>query len=384
LIALNYVPSLAGPSWNFDRRAVRLDARILTKIAKVGKHLLRVALVAALLFACARDWPESALRVEIESLPDFNYLAAADGLRIENRYSEALLVVETGYLYAPAAMQPQLLDEHAQIEAERDSLLRRVREVGYGALTGQGSSNEALAGAVASDLLVVGDFRDLTIQGLHAVRGEATDDTIMALSAAGIGFTFAPEVDWGVALLKFARRASALTDNFARSIARLARRALQMHSKDELMQVGNDVAELSRNAKPAAAIGILRHVDDPEMLHRAAWFSGEPGGALTLWLGEDKALQWLKTADAGSDHWLLRAGRKGRAGIDLLAANGSVFAQPHFLLGLLKGFYKGNVPALLEGWIAEYAEAIIGVICGWLLYELVLLIAAVAPARKRA
>ncbi|MDB5988057.1 MAG: hypothetical protein JWR16_3110 [Nevskia sp.] len=354
-----------------------------TRIIRIAIAVLRAALVAVLLFLCLRQWPAIALRGEMEALPDFNYLAAADGLRVQNRYAEALLVVETGFVNAPPEAQPALQAEHAQIESERDNLLRRVREVGYGALTGQGSSNEALAGAVAADLLVVGDVRDLAIQGARALRGEDTDEVIVALSAAGIALTLAPEVDWSVALLKFARRAGALTETFAKSLAKLARRAVSTRNSDALVQVGDDLAQLARSAKPAGAIGILRHIDDPETLHRAARFSGRPGGAFTLWIGEDSSVEWLKNADRSGEDWLLRAGRKGRAGIELLARNGSLLVRPHPLLGLLKGIYKGNVPAVLERIFAERADAIAGLVAGWLFYELGLLLAIVAADSRR-
>ncbi len=337
--------------------------------------LVRVAVAGGVTFLCLQQWPQIALRGEMEALPDFDYLAAADSLRVQNRYAEALLVVETGYLNAPMQVQPQLQAEHAQIEAERDNLLRRVREVGYGALTGQGSSNEALAGALAADLLVVGDVRDLAIQSAKALRGEDTDEVIVALSAAGIALTLAPEVDWSIALLKFARRAGALGETFAKSLAKLARRAVSTHSGNELIQVGDDVAQLSRAAKPAGAIGILRHIDDTETLHQAALFAGRPGGAFSLWLGEDAAVSWLKTADVGGEDWLLRASRKGRAGIDLLARSGAVLTRAHPLLGLLKGFYKGNLPLALTRLFADRADAIAGIVAGWLLFELVALCA---------
>lgn len=341
-----------------------------TRLTSLAASALRLALAAAALFVCLRQWPAVLVESELDALPDFNYLAAADSLRTQGRYGEALLVIETGYTQAPPDAQAPLHAEHDRIESERDDVVRRLREVGYGALTGRGDSVEAFTGAIAADMLVVGDVRDLLIQAARKLRGEEVDELLAALSGVGVMLTLAPEVDWSVAVLKFARRAGAVTDSFAKDLVKLARRAMDERKAGGFGQAASDFAELARDARPAGAVAILRHVDDAGTLHRAAEVAGRPGGAFALWVGEDAATGWLKAADRGGEDWLLRAGRKGRAGIELLADNSRVLLRPHPLLGVLKGVYKGNIPALLARALSTHAAALSGLIAAWFLYEL--------------
>src|SRR5207253_4444095 len=105
----------------------------------------------------------------------------------------------------------ELLTEETAIRNEQESLLRKGKELLRGALVGEGNSLESLIGAVAADMFVVGDVRDLVIQGGRlAVDGES-DELILALSAVGVLTTVMPEVDWIAAFLKVAKKAGSLS-----------------------------------------------------------------------------------------------------------------------------------------------------------------------------
>ncbi|HUS24493.1 MAG TPA: hypothetical protein VM369_06055, partial [Candidatus Binatia bacterium] len=82
----------------------------------------------------------------------------------------------------------------------------------------------------------------------------------------------------------------------------------------------------------------------------------------------------LQQADAGA--LLVAAGRKGRAGIELVARESAVLLRAHPLLGLAKGIYKGNVPALIGAALQRWSLPLLGLAAGWLLYEACLLSAA--------
>jgi hypothetical protein len=51
-----------------------------------------------------------------------------------------------------------------------------------------------------------------------------------------------------------------------------------------------------------------------------------------------------------------------------------VMFRAHPLLGLIKGFYKGTIPALFLDLFWRYSEAILGFALGWLGFELLLLL----------
>ncbi len=339
----------------------------------IGLCALRLLMAALLSWACLEHWPSLSANAELDALADYDPLAGAEAERAAGHFSEALMIIDAGLETSDAEQRPALLAAQAQIIAERDAVLRRLTEAGRGALTGQGDSTEALAGAVAADLLVIGDVRDLLIQGAKALRGEDSDEVIVVLSTLGLATTIAPGADVGVALMKFARRAGALSEAFAKTLLRLGRRAFETGKSDELLAVAGDVSRLSERARPAAALRILRPIDDPQMLNRVANLAERPGGTLALWLSPARSTAWLKASseagEAVGERWLLKAARKGEAGIEFLGRRGADLLRPHPLLGLIKAFWSGHLPALLSNLLDEQAALMTGAVLAWLLFE---------------
>lgn len=167
----------------------------------------------------------------------------------------------------------------------------------------------------------------------------------------------------------------AMTETFARNLLDVIRRAVKNENADEVLAISGDMAALSKQARPAGALTILKNIDDPAELRLAARFAGKPGGTFALWLGGKQTLAWLKLGGKRSEDLLLQASRKGRAGLDYLARNADLLLKPHPLLGLVKGLYKGNIPDLLIELMQRYAQIVLGLAAGWLLYEFLLLLA---------
>lgn len=355
----------------------------MTRLPGVLASLLRIGVAAAVLGWCWQDWPSIQARAEFEALPAFDYWKEADTLLNQERFSEALLVVDAGLEAVPEQQKP-LQELRGAILQEQGRWLHRFQQVGRGAFTGTGDSLEALGGAVVADLFVFGDVRDLVVQAGRRLRGEETDPVIVGLSAGGILLTVNPAVDFGGALLKFARRIGGMTDTFARSLLDAMKRAVSRNNADEVLRIADDLAGLARQSRPAVALAILKHVDEPAELARARRFAGQPGGAFTLWLGGKQALRGI-AAGADGEALMLKAARRGRAGFDYLARHGSVMFRPHPLLGLLKGLYKGNVPDLLAALARRYSEIVLGLAAGWAAFEILLLLGRLsAPAPRPA
>jgi hypothetical protein len=342
------------------------------KAAAVLGSVVRLALAAGLVWLCWQDQPAINARHGFEALPPFDYWKEADTLLNQERFSEALLVVDEGLVAVPEHQKP-LTELRAAIVQEQGRWMYRFQQLGRGALSGTGDNLESLTGAVVADLFVFGDVRDLVVQAGRKLKGEETDPIIIGLSAGGILLTVSPAVDLGGALLKFARRMGSMSASFARHLGDALKRAVATRNADEVAAIADDLAALSKQTRPAVALAILKHVDDPAELRLARRFAEKPGGAFTLWLGQRQVLTWLKVS-AGNEDLMLKAARRGRAGFKYLADHGTLMFKPHPLLGLLKGLYKGNVPALLVALMRQYADVILGLAAGWAAYEVALLL----------
>ena len=318
---------------------------MIAYLSRVLASLVRVAAAAGLVWVCWQDRPA------IQARDDF----------------EALLLVDEGLAKDPA--NNRLLIMKQGLELERKDWMRQIALGGRGAVTGRGSQTAELAGAIIADLFVFGDIRDLVIETGTWLKGGDADDMIVALSAGGVLLTLAPEVDLGAAVLKTARKMGALSDTLARAVADAARKAYRTRKTDPLKEITDDVSGLATRAKPAGAVFILKHVDDPAMLHRVARFSETPDGLHALLIDPKTTLRWLNSGWTHAETWLLKAASRGKPGLEYLAKNSSIMFRAHPLLGLAKGLYKGNVPALLLDLGHRYSLLLLGFAWGWLLYE---------------
>lgn len=291
-------------------------------------------------------------RMTLSQLPDFDYVAEVEALRLQGRYGEAELLANAA-LESSEANRDAIRTKLAQVIDERNSVVRRAIDFGKGAVTGRGESLESLIGAIGTDFLVIGDVRDLVIEGGRYVIDGETDELVVLLSVAGVVTTVAPEIDWVPSVLKSARKAGYLGQKLASELSTLIRSKRAEELRDVFVQFG----KLSQSTSPGSAIRILRHVDSTEDLSVFARFvgRGKAAGAALHVTGASGA-SFLKSVDPNDAQAFARAaevveqaGKKGSAGASFLKSSAARrLLRPHPLLGVSKGFIKGNAAQLIE------------------------------------
>ncbi len=369
----------------------------LIRAWKARWNAARWVIAAFLLWTALIDTGARLARLELAALPDYDAAAEIARLRGEARFGEAIVLADAAIghaeaSHAPAEKTDRLRRERELTIAEQTSVLRRAKDVGLGALTGGAGvepgrmSIEMLVGAIATDMLVVGDVRDLIIQGYdYAVDGKA-DPVIVALSAIGIATTLAPEVDWAPALLKIARKVGAVGEHLGGFIVKTAK-AGKVRDLKPLLE---DSAALARRSSPGTAVRLLRLADSPDDVARMTRFLERQGaaGAAALHATGEAGAATLRVADelriAGKiddaallESVIVRAGSKGTAGATWLKRGGyAALVRPHPLVGALKGVYKGTAGALVQKTMESFdAKAwwIVPLIAGWAIVESALL-----------
>lgn len=316
---------------------------------------LRLTLAGSLLAALVFDNPARLARVQFESLPAMDYLGEARELRAQNRLAEALLVAESGLQETTGDEHAALVAEQQALRDEQASLLRRGNALLRGALVGEGDSLESLIGAVAADMLVVGDVRDLVIQGGKLAVDGDSDELILGLSTAGLLTTAMPEVDWIAAFLKVAKKAGALSKNMVVALVRVIRKAGDTRDYTELRRLFGHFKTLVDKSTPAGAIRILRHIDDPQEVAAVAGFlNRQPVGGFVLHVAGREGVDLIKTGSKEAEAALVIAAKKGNPGIAWLRSGGARLLRPHLIIGLLKGVYKGTLPQALAKLARSY------------------------------
>jgi hypothetical protein len=317
--------------------------------------LLRLGVAAGLLWILVADNPGRLARVQFGSLPTMDYLAEVRNLSGQRRYAEALMVAEAGVEQLSGDERAALLSEQKHVQEEQASVLRKGKELMRGALVGEGDSLEALIGAVAADMFVVGDVRDLVIQGGRLAVDGQTDELILALSAVGVLTTVMPEIDWIAAFLKVAKKAGALSKRMIESLVRIVRRANDTRDYAELKRVFGYFQVLIEKSTPAGALRLLRHVDDPKEVALVADFlKRQPAGGFALHVAGKDGVDIVKASVRESEEILVMAARKGDPGIAWLRSGGQRLLRPHLIVGALKGLQKGNIQQVITRVASEY------------------------------
>jgi hypothetical protein len=349
--------------------------------------VLRWCVAGFVLWAAAADAGARAERAALAAMPDFDAAGEVAKLREAGRYGEAVTLAD-GVLAGGASGAARIRAERERAVAEQGSFVRRAKDVGLGALTGGAGvepgrlSVEMLVGAIGTDMLVVGDVRDLAIQGWRWMEGEEADPVIVALSAIGIATTLAPEIDWAPSVLKVARKLGTIGEKLGAFIVRAARG----RRYGELEKLLSDAAEISKCSSPGNAVRLLRLAEGPEDVARIARFFGREGkqGAAALHVTGDAGAGALRAADelravgrveeaARLEGLVVKAAGKGERGAEWLRAGKyRALVRVHPLVGVLKGVYKGHASALVQRaleMMGAHALWVVPLVVGWFVLE---------------
>lgn len=318
----------------------------LLRLWRVKWGFVRLLIAAALVWIVAIDTPARLARLTLASLPDFDYVNEVRSLRLQGRFGEALVVAAAGRDVIDPGSRPALVAEEKVTREEQSSLFRKVKDAGLGAISGQGDSLESLVGAVAADFFVVGDLRDLMIQGGKELLDNDGDEVVLLLSVAGIVTTLGPEIDWVPSVLKVARKSGSMSVR----LSDFVKGAIKARDAEKLKPLLRNTKRIAERASPGGAARLLAHADDPaDVAWMASFVEREASGAFALRVSGKAGVHVAKEAGAAGERLVVAAARKGRAGVRFLESPAArALLRPHPILGILKGFWKGNAARLVE------------------------------------
>lgn len=273
----------------------------------------------------------------LEALDPYPYCQEAQLALDEARIPDAIELAE-------AADCPEQLSAATSRWNDLSAVFQRCVD---GVWTGRGEDGAGVTCAIASDLLVLGDVRDLTRQGAAWLRGDDTDTLLIALSTAGIVLTFAPQAGAGTSLLKGARRAGAVSEPLAKSVAKLA----QERAWRPLAALLTDAGRISVKLGPARATRLLRYAEDADELAALARFADQMSNPLL-------ALRWggKGLIRVGDDVLFREAIKRGPEGVQLAVQRGgkALLARKPVIIFAAKALYQ-NPEAVLGAILATVA-----------------------------
>lgn len=271
--------------------------------------------IAAALAALLLYWSGSELRDRFT--PDTLHLredlvARAQALVDEGRLAEARLLAEFVSAHPDLGDAARAAQLRAEIDARLSSFADRARRYFEGMASGEPRDVAGLLGSLTLDLFVLGDVRDLIVQGWKEFRNGDGDPLILVLSTAGLVTTLAPEVDWAPALMKAYIKTGAFTRRFLDEITGLARQTFKSGDFTKLAAVSADMGRAARKLGPGPLRGALAAVEDTQDLSRLARAAErDAAGAYTLAGVFGKGALRLLTPDAANLTAVLRLIKTG-------------------------------------------------------------------------
>ncbi|MBR7104184.1 MAG: hypothetical protein IKC65_04515 [Lentisphaeria bacterium] len=189
--------------------------RLYTRLAGGALILAGVLVLIVLLTAFYGNFER-----KLSRLPDYDYIPDIRALMKEKKFGEARVLCEDVLAgETPERASVEIL--RALCDEELGSLRQRLLRAGKAFVTGDpGSSIEEAGAAVAADMVMYGDLRDLFLQGYYKVTGRETDWFIAAAAAAGLASEIVDAVDWAPACLKALRRTAAVSDTLGKSLVK--------------------------------------------------------------------------------------------------------------------------------------------------------------------
>lgn len=295
---------------------------------------LFLALVFGSIFAlCTHQLYER--HIEESLILPVDLVRQAEWLASQERWAESQMLAEFVLAHPQAGDATRAGELAAQADEQIHSLLGNARRFAEGAITGEPSDTASLLGSLSLDLFVVGDVRDLLVQGWKEWRYDDGDTIILALSAVGLATTLAPQIDWAPALLKAFRRLGALSAAFARRLTAMSRRALRTGNVNPLTKVVDDFGTAAQHLGPGPLAGIMKHIDEPETL---------------------SSIATAAKVDAGGTYVLVSAyGSKGTKMIERSAGNVTPLVRSLKAGGRLTKFTHKALGALPSPWLAALA-----------------------------
>lgn len=321
----------------------------------------------------------------------------AQELVAEKRFAEAEDYLGYFMEFDYVKDNPQAVELYAQIESTRSSWSYNLKKIGEGLIKGKSDETIGNVTGAVSDFLVIGDIRDLSIEGVKYVKGEEVDEVLVALSTIGVvatgtqvasaagtavtGGAAAPTVSasttakTSIVMLKTARKLGKLPKWLLKGIKEAAVAVKESKSIAKLTDLFDDVYKL---AKTKGGLEILSKTTDAASLKRMANFADrfKDRSLMMIKLGGEKVFQAGKITQ--NDYAIKVATTYGEKGIALLNKVGaSKFMQslPKYK-GLAKVGWKHRASLALPNLFSKLFPT-------WVLYVLAIFGVAVWLPLKR-
>ena len=246
------------------------------------------------------------------------------------------------------------------IQTKRSSYSYKTGKFVEGIIKGGSDEEIGRASAIASDFLVIGDIRDLSIEGVHYANDEKVDNLIVALSSLGLLATATTIYSAGatapikisISLLKYGKRVNKIPSWFQSELIKYVKTAKETKSLDKINTLLEPIHKLYNKVGLNQTLHMLKISKNTKELTALANFGSRFGkkSQVLLQTTNNKAIKYAMAMPKVSKKNFLFAstyGERGLKGLSKLGEN-KFMKRVGFNSHFAKTAYKGNLNSLFN------------------------------------
>jgi len=228
--------------------------------------LARITLLILLLTMLSSSGSLILERIDDSIVLSENPLQLARELMYEGRMEEVIYLASFSREYLSA--DPEYSGAALENEASQtlDSPMFLIERFAAGALTGEARDTAGLLGSLTLDMLVIGDIRDLMVQGYKEFDSGQGDEVIMGLSTVGLLLTLAPELSWAPSLFKTFWRGNRVSEPFQKQITKGLTKARKTGDYSALKNMMSQFTDVIDGLGTGPAMSVFKRVESSEDL----------------------------------------------------------------------------------------------------------------------
>ena len=311
-------------------------------------------LIASLLILEERKTFDINTLVHIDPIPHVKELIK------QKKYVEAEEYLSYFIKYDYVKKNPEASKLMQSIQTTRDSFEYKKEKLIQGIVEGNSDEDIGRASAIASDFLVIGDIRDLLIEGMHYSNDEEVDQLMLSLSTLGLLATATTIYSLGataplkgsISLLKYGKRLNKIPLWLQTKLIKQIELAKKTKSLKEVQYLLTPLEKLYYKIGLKNSLNLLsksRNLKELTSLSKFATHFGKNSQVL-LKSTNNTALKYMhKMPNVSKKNFLYAStyGEQGLKGMHKLGTN-KFMKRVGFSSNLAKTTYKGNLNSLFN------------------------------------
>ena len=278
----------------------------------------------------------------------------------QEKYAKAEEYLGYFITYPYVSKNPESHKLSQEIQTKRNSYEYQGEKLIEGLLQGKSDEDIGKASAIASDFLIIGDIRDLSIEGAHFYNDKKVDKVVVALSSLGLIATISTLYTLGVtapvktsiSILKYAKQANKLPIWLTNRLIKDAKIAKESYSVRHIEKLLEPIHKLYEKVGLNQTLELLKNTKSFNELKNIMNFNSRFNrkSPMLLQITNHKALFYTKHLPNASNKNILYASTYGEDGLKALSkmGEGKFMVRMGNRVNLLKTGYKGNLNSIFN------------------------------------